>query len=243
MPVVRDPMTTFSWAREMSRHRGRLVAVQFRISDGESVLVGHYSEPATELTAAEAVGIVDQLGDPRGFQVVIPRSISAREVVHVRSAPQLGWRFSPTAKGRNFTACPCPVCRTRGDVGEARIRRSIIESRLAPPNAPAIGQVDGFASAASVAAELGERQAARRSYRRIEDYTGHDDPTVRARAFAELVQLASMLGPTSGFDPERELERLTARLDDEPDPRVRGPAAAALAEEIAFRSALLDDEE
>jgi hypothetical protein len=221
MPVVADYMTTYNWSREMTRHRGRLVAVQFRIPDAEDVRLGHYTAPSEVVTAAQAVGIIREVPDARGFEVLIPRSISAGEVTHIRSAPRVGWRYSPTAKGTANALCPCPVCRTRGEVGEAAIRRNIIQSRLAPTSGSEREQLGGFAAAATVASELGERATARRMYRRVQTYTTSADPDVRRNAFDLLVQLAVSVGATQGLDPDQELTLLAEQLAGEHDDGLR----------------------
>lgn len=53
------------------------------------------------------------LATPDGFEVIIPRSISRREIVRVKLLPQIiGWRYAPHQNGKPF--CACPACLTPG---------------------------------------------------------------------------------------------------------------------------------
>lgn len=221
MAVVPDFMATYGWAREMGRLRGRLVAVQFRIADDDLVKFGHFASPLVEITAAEAVGAVRELDDPRGFQIIVPRPIRASEVAHVRDAPRVGWRFSPEAKERTSWSpnCLCPSCRTRGEAGEAKIRSNIIGARLdSRPGEPPEMRLERLESAFHAAAELGERQAARRIYRQVLAVTDDDDPEIRYAAALLALNCVRSLQATRGFNPSRELADLVGRLRTFPGP-------------------------
>lgn len=113
MPVVADFWTTFQWLRELRRSHGeRLVAVYFRVPDDEPVHCGRYSEPHVVRTAAAAAAWV--LKNPAGAQVVVPRSIAAREVVSIKGMKQLvGWTEIPEASKKS--ACVCWACLAQGD--------------------------------------------------------------------------------------------------------------------------------
>ena len=100
-----------------------MVAVQLRIPDGELVLVGHYARPALEVPAAEAVKIVMEADDPRGFEVIVRRAIRPSEIHRIRDVPQkVGWRYFPDAHGR--APCGCPACLQRGQPGAKKIREA-----------------------------------------------------------------------------------------------------------------------
>jgi hypothetical protein len=113
MPVVADFWTTFQWLRELRRgHDERLVAVYFRVPDNEPVYFGRYNEPHLARTAGAAAAWV--LENPAGAQVVVPRSVAAKEVVAVRRVKQLvGWTDVPEP-GKKL-ACVCPACLPHGD--------------------------------------------------------------------------------------------------------------------------------
>lgn len=113
MPVVADFWTTFQWLRELRRgHDERLVAVYFRVPDSESVYFGRYNEPHVARTAAAAAAWV--LENPAGAQVVVPRSIAAKDIVAIRRVKQLvGWTEVPEPS-KKF-ACVCSACLPHGD--------------------------------------------------------------------------------------------------------------------------------
>ena len=121
MPVTNDFYVSHQWLRELKRNGQRtIVGVYFRIPDDQLVLVGHYNQAHTEMTACEAVGVVFNAEQPEGFEVIIPRKINAKEIHKINNLPQvLGWRYYPGAKGRK--PCGCPYC-TKGDIKSKRIR-------------------------------------------------------------------------------------------------------------------------
>jgi hypothetical protein len=102
VPVVPNFQTTFQWLRELKRRGYRTaIAIQFRLPDIEVVRVGRYAQPHAEMTAAEAAAFFLAAPDPRGLEVIVPRSIKASEIAAVRAVPQLvGWRYFPEAKGK-----------------------------------------------------------------------------------------------------------------------------------------------
>lgn len=55
-----------------------------------------------------------------GYEVIIPRSVLACEVMAIRSLPHIGWRFFPAAKG-NPPLCQCRFC-NRGEIKNKRMR-------------------------------------------------------------------------------------------------------------------------
>jgi hypothetical protein len=123
MPVLPSFTLTYQWVRELRRwHSGVLVAVHLRLPDDEPVTIGRYGTPPAEATAAQAVAKVRELDDPRGYEVFVPRAITATEVRRIRDVPQgVGWRYLPAAHGRR--PCPCPSCLPRGGFKVARLRR------------------------------------------------------------------------------------------------------------------------
>jgi hypothetical protein len=123
-PVLGSYTLTHQWSRELKRWgRSALAAVTFEIGDGEPVFCGHYNSPRTPMTAAEATGVILGVGDPRGYEIVIPRRIAAREITGIAELPRaIGWRYAPSVKNKPLWLCDCPVCLPRGEVKAARYR-------------------------------------------------------------------------------------------------------------------------
>ena len=123
MPVLPSFTLTHQWVREIRRWKpGVLVAVHVRIPDGEPVTVGRYSDIPQPVPADRAAALVGRLADPRGYEVFVPRALTASEIRRIRSVPQgIGWRYLPNAHGRR--PCGCPACTSPGTPGSGRIRR------------------------------------------------------------------------------------------------------------------------
>lgn len=112
-PRVPSYYVSHQWLREVRRTGGQLVAINFRVPDKEHLLVGHYNSQPIETTAAQAAAVILNAEDPRGYQVVVPRRISAREIHNVRRVSQVvGWRYKPDAHGER--PCACPICLPSG---------------------------------------------------------------------------------------------------------------------------------
>ena len=120
--MTRNFYISHQWLRELKRrNQGGIVGVSFRVPDEEEVWVGHYSQHHRWMSAAETVAAFLSAADARGWEVVIPHRIEAAEVHRVRQLPQVvGWRFSPTAKGKP-PYCTCKFC-TEGEYGARRLR-------------------------------------------------------------------------------------------------------------------------
>jgi len=121
MPILPNFYASHQWLRELRRRSHRkLVAVDFRLDDTEEVLIGHYGQPKTRVTAVQAAALLMNVADPRGYEVLISRTILPKEIRGFRSVPQVvGWRYWPESHGRE--PCGCPVC-TKGDYGAAKVR-------------------------------------------------------------------------------------------------------------------------
>ena len=122
MPVTNDFYASHQWLRELKRNGQRtIVGVYFRVPDEQRVMVGHYSQAHLEMTASEATGLIFNLQNAEGYEVLIPRKIEAEEIRDIKCVPQvLGWRYHPQAKGTK--PCGCPVCIGRGEIKSKRIR-------------------------------------------------------------------------------------------------------------------------
>ena len=122
MPVLPSFFASHQWLRELRRLGSTpLVAIDFVVADDEEVRAGHYAKPHAAMTAAEAIGVILQADDPRGYEVVIPRKIEARELKRTRRVPQVvGWRYWPEAHDQ--PPCSCEVCQ-RGTFKAAQLRQ------------------------------------------------------------------------------------------------------------------------
>lgn len=210
MAVVPDFMVTFQWTRELARGQRRFVAVQFRVPDDEPVLFGHYADDHVEITAAEAVGAILEGGTAQGFEVLIPRGISASEIMHIREAPRVGWRHLPDNHEQPGRAlCPCPSCRTRGQPKEARLRRSLIDRQRPRGEVASSERISSLSAAISTASELGEPEIVRELWRELEkahaEATSDDDRLVAAEA---LLVAWHAWRWTRGGDPIATIHRL-----------------------------------
>jgi hypothetical protein len=121
MPVLQSYFVSHQWLRELKRRGMRtLVGVYFRVPDRERVLVGHYNSDHRPMTAAQATQAIMDADDARGYEVIVPREIRARQIHAVRAVSQVvGWRYFPGSHGRN--ACGCPFC-SRGEIKSKRLR-------------------------------------------------------------------------------------------------------------------------
>ena len=110
LPVIGNFLLTHQWVRELKRQGFRTaVGVYFRIPDEQPVLVGQYNQEKTQCTAAQAAAKF-RTEQALGFESIVPRSITAREIHAIRSLPQtLGWRYFPGAHERGIF-CGCEYC-------------------------------------------------------------------------------------------------------------------------------------
>jgi hypothetical protein len=122
LPILPSYVISHQWLRELRRGGQRtFVAVDFRIPDDEPVSVGHYGRPALDMTAAQAVAVVREQDDPRGYEVVVPRAITRGELHRVRHINQVsGWQYAPGQHGQRPYACA--VCLPKGAFKAADIR-------------------------------------------------------------------------------------------------------------------------
>jgi len=182
MPVVADFWTTFQWLRELRRgHDERLVAVYFRVPDTEHVYFGRYNEPHVVRTAAAAADWV--LKNPAGAQVVVPRSIAAKDVVAIRRVKQLvGWTEVPELS-KKF-ACVCSACLPHGDRHLMRRVRGAFATGLAAARR-ASSDVEVLAALGTLELPL-ERGRDRLEHTKLVGFLRSPTPQVR-RAAARLL--------------------------------------------------------
>jgi len=120
MPVTANFYVSHQWLRELRRgNNGKICAVYFRIADEEIVYLGHYGKHHQAMTAAQAVAFVMNQ-QAEGFEVIIPRKITAKEIRRIKHVPQItGWRYSPSSHGKK--PCGCSFCQ-RGNYGAKKVR-------------------------------------------------------------------------------------------------------------------------
>lgn len=151
LPVVQNYFVSHQWLRELGRWRNKnFVAVYFRIDDDEPVFFRYYSDEFIEMKAVEAEAVFyniqfnpqitekkkrrnrganDELPlSPLGYEAVIPRKISQKEILRVGGISQmLGWRFFPYSNGNRPVIC---LGCERGAFGIRKIERQVKKERL-----------------------------------------------------------------------------------------------------------------
>lgn len=104
-----------------------MVGIYFALKSDEPVWIGHYNEPHREMPAGEAIKVLMELTDAEGWEIVVPRSISSKEIKKTRALPQtVGWRYMPKSHTMK-PFCPCPYCIPSGSI-KSRILRDRLES-------------------------------------------------------------------------------------------------------------------
>ncbi len=122
MPVVPNFYVAHQWVRELKRGGQRqMCGVYFRVLDDEEVWIGYFNRPHTRTTAAEAAGVVMHMDDAQGYQIIVPHSIAAQDIVKIRDLPHVGWRYLPLAHTR--CPCGCEYCQ-KGRIKSRRIRKA-----------------------------------------------------------------------------------------------------------------------
>jgi hypothetical protein len=120
-PVARNFFVSHQWLRELKRRgAGPIIGVYFRLPDEQLVWVAHYRQAHQRMTAAEAVALFMHGESLEGFEVIVPRKVTAGEIHRIRRLPQvIGWRYYPGAHGKK--PCGCPFCQ-RGEYGGKKLR-------------------------------------------------------------------------------------------------------------------------
>ena len=129
LPVVQSFLLSHQWVRELKRRGHRTaVGVYFKLPTTERVWAGLYNKPKQEMTAGEAAAALRGM-QKFGFEVIIPRSITAASITSVRMLPQkLGWRYYPDAHVRGIF-CGCEYC-MRGEIRSRKIRERYEKGEL-----------------------------------------------------------------------------------------------------------------
>ena len=182
-PVLPSHTLTHQWVRELRRRGQRaFVGVTVELPDTERVEVGHYARPRRVVTAAEAVALLRDLSDPRGYEVWVPRRIPPGEIRRIRPVPPgIGWRYRPDEHGKR--PCACPVCLAPGTFGAARIRDRYGEDESRTPYRELLARMR---SPDPDEVYLALAALRRRGELRVFAFlAGHPDPEVR-ELFAEI---------------------------------------------------------
>ena len=126
MPVMPNFHLTHQWLWELKRNGQRtMIGIYFRLPSEEPVWVGRYNQPHRNVSAGEAIKIIMELEDAEGWEVVVPRTIIAKEIQKTRRLSQsVGWRYCPKSHMQKPT-CACPYCLPPGSIKSKRLRHRI----------------------------------------------------------------------------------------------------------------------
>lgn len=129
LPVTPNFVLSHQWVRELKKRGFRVaVGVYFDVPDTDKVWVGRYNGEKALVTAAEAGARLLREGE-LGLEVILPRSVPAKDVRAIRALPQaLGWRHFPEAHEKGIF-CACKFCQ-RGEMKSQRLRKRHGENAL-----------------------------------------------------------------------------------------------------------------
>jgi hypothetical protein len=110
MPLLPNYFISHQWMRELKRRGQRtFVAIDFRLRSDEKIAVGHYGHDKITTSVGRAIADIMRSEDPRGWELILPRSVAADEIVNVRPVARVvGWRYFPDAHARK--PCACRYC-------------------------------------------------------------------------------------------------------------------------------------
>ena len=116
VPVIPNFYISHQWLRELKAYGQKtIIGVYFRIPDSEPVYISHYLSKKRRYTASEAAGLIHNLDEAEGYEVLIPRKIEKNEIHKIRMLPQVtGWRYQPNSHKKHY--CGCPICVRPGTV-------------------------------------------------------------------------------------------------------------------------------
>jgi hypothetical protein len=124
MPLLPNYFISHQWMRELKRRGVRsFVAIDFRVRSDEKIAIGHYNHEKVTTTVGKAIADMMRAKDPRGWELILPRSVAATEIVNVRPVARVvGWRYFPGAHARK--PCACGYC-LKGDYNSRSIRQRL----------------------------------------------------------------------------------------------------------------------
>lgn len=224
-PLLSDHTLTYQWSREIKRWKTpRLAAVHFRIPDDTAVTVGHYGRTPETTTAAQAVAVFLSLSpeEMRGWEVFLPRGVTAKEIRRIKSLNRpVGWRYMPKAHGNR--PCLCPACITPGEYGVSKIRNRspYFDRSHLPPRQEVLEKLRTTQDSEEIIRLLDQlRSRGQGDVFRVAHLAGHPDPEVREA-------LAYALG---GFN-EKAAAAVLEKLRSDPVKDVREAAGTEEEEE------------
>jgi hypothetical protein len=194
-----------------------MVAVHFRVPDGDEVWVGHYGRPPVLSTAVAAAALIMGAEDPRGYEMFVPRKIAAKEIHRLRPVnPVTGWRYKPGMHGT--PPCGCSAC-AYGTYGAARVRRKHGHESpelTKPELMRRLAEASGDMALIEALGPLSNRRW--RAAEELAYLADHQNPEVRE-------ELATVLGRYRG----PAVRPLLTRLATDENEAVRAAAAESLA--------------
>jgi hypothetical protein len=216
MPVTQNFVISHQWLRELKRYGHKsIIAVYFKLNDDELVWFGHYNKSHAKITAAEAVKAIVDSEDGQGFEAILPRAITPKEIHRIKHMKQVvGWRYYPEAHGREL--CVCPACVRKGTYRSTKKRegryKELISKLRSEKEISGILSVLGDVE--NVAADLPSRPEI---ISQLDFLLEHPSEIIRA-------ELARILGWFNGGRAVLSLSRLIMDKDDE----VRRASAEAI---------------
>jgi len=110
MPVLTNFFVTHQWLRELKRNGARtFVGVYFKLYSDVMVFAGKYGQDHRQITLGDAISEIMSLDDPLGYELIIDRKVTPKEIVQIKHLPQtLGWRYMPDSHGTR--PCYCEFC-------------------------------------------------------------------------------------------------------------------------------------
>jgi len=126
MPVLQNFYVSHQWLRELKRGGAKTyVGVYFKMDSNTKVYAGRFNKEHRHITLGEAIKEIMSLPDPLGYELIIDRKITAKEIQKIKSLPQkTGWRYYPGSNNKKPT-CACRMCVPIGSIKSKRLREKI----------------------------------------------------------------------------------------------------------------------
>src|ERR1044072_6423694 len=102
MPVLQNFYVSHQWLRELKRRGVKtFVGIYFKMDSKQKVYAGKYNKEHPHITVGEAIKEIRGLDDPLGYELIIDRKITAKEIQKIKSLPQkIGWRYIPGSNNK-----------------------------------------------------------------------------------------------------------------------------------------------
>jgi hypothetical protein len=110
MPVLPNFYITHQWLRELKSNGVKTyIGVYFKLASDENVFAVKYNQEHKQLTLGEAIKEIMEIDDPLGYELIILRKITSKEIASIKHLPQtLGWRYMP--ESHDVKPCACEFC-------------------------------------------------------------------------------------------------------------------------------------